>query len=132
MYQKSWSYTLLILRYGMWQMELLLLIWGYFLSFYPPNSLKSENFKKMKKNPGDIIILHMCNKNYDSMMYDSWDVVWDRQTDRQKKWHKEVGAPPQKWGLAYNKYFWKWINFKTHIDTKYLLLCLKCAILLIL
>ena len=31
---------------------------------YPPNSLKNQNFKKMKKKPGDII-LHMCPKNYD-------------------------------------------------------------------
>ena len=32
---------------------------GLFLPFYPPNSLKNENFKKkkMKKQPGDIIIL---------------------------------------------------------------------------
>ena len=36
----------------------------YFLPFYPPNSLKSENFKKMKKAPGDVIILHKCTKNY--------------------------------------------------------------------
>ena len=32
---------------------------GLFLPFYPPNSLKNENFKKkkMQKQPGDIIIL---------------------------------------------------------------------------
>ena len=44
-----------------------------------------------KKRPGDIIILHMCAKNYDHMMYGSSDMVrnrwtnrWtDRQTDRQ-------------------------------------------------
>ena len=28
--------------------------------------------------PGDIIILHMCTKNYDQMMYGSWDMVRDR------------------------------------------------------
>ena len=54
----------------------------------------------MKKTPGDIIILHTCTKNYDQMMYSSWDMVhngWmDGQTDRQKKWHIEVGAPPKK------------------------------------
>ena len=40
----------------------------------------------MKQAPGDIIILHMCNKNYDQMManlYGSWDMVHDRQTDEQ-------------------------------------------------
>ena len=37
--------------------------WAIFCR-YPPNSLKNQNFKKMKKKPGDII-LHMCPKNYD-------------------------------------------------------------------
>ena len=53
-----------------------------------------------KKTPGDIIILYMCAKNYDQMMDGSWDMVHnvrtDRQTDRPKKWHIEVGAPPKK------------------------------------
>ena len=35
------------------------------LSFYPPNNPKNQNFKKLKKTPEDIIILHMCTKNYD-------------------------------------------------------------------
>ena len=53
--------------------------------------------------PGDIIILHLWTKNYDQMMYSSWDMVrngWtdaemDRQTDGRKKWYIEVGAPPK-------------------------------------
>ena len=57
----------------------------------------------MEKRPGDII-LHMCAKNYDQMMYSSSDMVHNRQTDRQtdkltdkqKKWHREVGALPKK------------------------------------
>ena len=58
----------------------------------------------------DIIILHLCTKNYDKMMYGSWDIAcngrtdrctdtnrWrDRQMDRQKRWHIEVGVPPKK------------------------------------
>ena len=32
----------------------------------------------MKKAAGYIIILHMCTKNYDQMMYGSWDMVRDR------------------------------------------------------
>ena len=32
----------------------------------------------MKKIPGDIIILHKCTKNYDHMLYCSWDMVHDR------------------------------------------------------
>ena len=48
--------------------------------------------------PGDIIILHMCAKNYYHMMYGSLDMVRDgrmcRLTDR--KSDIEVGAPPKK------------------------------------
>ena len=29
----------------------------------PPKRLKNQNFKKMKKMPGNTIILHMCTKN---------------------------------------------------------------------
>ena len=35
-----------------------------FLPFDPPN-LKNQSFEKMKKTPGDIIILHECTKNHD-------------------------------------------------------------------
>ena len=51
---------------------------GPFLSFYPCNILKNQNFEKMKQTPRDIIILHICTKNYDQMMYASWDMVCDR------------------------------------------------------
>ena len=36
----------------------------------------------MKKTPGDIIILHMCTKNYNQMMYGSWDMVRHGRTDK--------------------------------------------------
>ena len=49
----------------------LFFILGYILPFYLHTSPKNENLKKMKKTPGDIIILHMCTKNYDWMMYGS-------------------------------------------------------------
>ena len=47
----------------------------------------------------------MCTKNYDQIMYGSWNMVHDGQTDgwtyghidRQKKWHIEVGALPKNW-----------------------------------
>ena len=35
--------------------------------------------KKWRKTPGDIIILHMCTKNRDDMIYSSWDI--ERQTE---------------------------------------------------
>ena len=37
----------------------------------------------MNKNAGDIIILHMCTKNYEQMMYGSWDMLRDRRVDGQ-------------------------------------------------
>ena len=132
------------MMYGFWDMECdgqnFFIILDFFLPFYPSNDLKNENFYKMKKLfgdiiilqnispnmmimcyiapeiwcvtdavfffilvyflslylPRDIIILHMCTKNYDDMMYCSRDMVRnrriDRQTDGQKKWHIEVGA----------------------------------------
>ena len=39
---------------------------------------KNQNFEKMKKIAGDIIILHMCTKNHNHMRYSSWDKEWDR------------------------------------------------------
>ena len=36
--------------------------WTIFRPFTPPNNLKNQNFAKMKKTPGDIIILHICTK----------------------------------------------------------------------
>ena len=50
----------------------------------------------MKKTPGDIIILHMCTKNYDQMMYGSWDILSDRQTDGKSdisRWVPHLKAP---------------------------------------
>ena len=33
----------------------------------------------MKKTSEDIIILHLCTKNRNHMMFSSWDMMWDRQ-----------------------------------------------------
>ena len=68
-YQKSWSYAILLLRYGVWRMQLSFFILVYFLPFYPTNSKKNEYFKTMKKMPGGIIILHKCIKTHDHMLY---------------------------------------------------------------
>ena len=45
-----------------------------FLPFYPPNNPKNQNFQKLKKVPGDII-LHNCTKNHDHMLYCSLDMA---------------------------------------------------------
>ena len=43
-------------------------VWAIFVLLLPKQPEKSK-FKKMKKTPGDIIVLHMCTKNNDHMMY---------------------------------------------------------------
>ena len=48
---------------------------NYFLPFHPFNSPKNENITKLKKIPGDIIILHKCTKNHDHRLHCSWDMA---------------------------------------------------------
>ena len=86
--------------YGSWDMvrdrcNSYFSFWAIFCSFTPLRTQKIKIWKKWKKNPGDIIILHMCTKNDDQMMYGSWDMVHDGRTDGRKKWHIQVGAPPK-------------------------------------
>ena len=47
-----------IMMYGSWQARQteVFVILGYFLLFYPTNNPENQNFEKMKKAPGDIII----------------------------------------------------------------------------
>ena len=45
---------------------------GPFFALSPPHNLENQNFEKRKKKiSGDIIILHMCTKNQNHMMYAS-------------------------------------------------------------
>ena len=56
-------------------------IWGIkdvIAVFCPFTSLTTQKIKileKLKKIPGDIIILHKCTKNHDHMLYCSWDTA---------------------------------------------------------
>ena len=54
-------------------------ILDHFLPFYIPNNPENQNFEKMKKAIGDVIILDMRTKNHNHMMYGSWDMKNDRQ-----------------------------------------------------
>ena len=54
-------------------------ILDHFLPFYLLNNPKNQNIEKMKKLLEDIIILHMCNINYNHMMYGPWDTEHDRE-----------------------------------------------------
>ena len=49
------------------------------ITFYPPNNLENQNFEKMKKEAG-YIILHMCTRNENHMMYGSWVTYGVQQT----------------------------------------------------
>ena len=67
------------MMYGSWNIEC---NGQKFLLFCPFTSLtirKIKILKKWKKPPGDIIILHMCTKTDNHMMYGSWDIERDRQ-----------------------------------------------------
>ena len=45
---------------------------------FPPNNPENQNFEKMKKTPGDIIILHKCTINDNHVIYGSWDMKFTR------------------------------------------------------
>ena len=47
---------------------------GYLLPFYSPINPENQNFEKMKKTPGETIILHKYTLNYSHMIYVSWDI----------------------------------------------------------
>ena len=68
--------------HGSWDMKCvvnrILSFWTVFLPFYPFNP-KNQNFEKMKKKPGGIIILHISNINENNMVYGSWDIEHDRR-----------------------------------------------------
>ena len=70
------------MMYGSWDIEhdrQDFVILDHFLPFYPPNNPKNQNFEKVKKTPGDMIILQKCNINDNHMMYGSWDMKHNRQ-----------------------------------------------------
>ena len=50
-----------------------------FFALLTPYNPENQNFEKMKKIPGGIIILNMSAINENHMMYDSWDMEHDRQ-----------------------------------------------------
>ena len=62
-YQKSQSYKVLLLRYGVRQISFVVL--GHFLPFTPSthNNPENQNFEKMKKAFADVI------KKHNHMMY---------------------------------------------------------------
>ena len=83
----------------------------FFCPFNPPNSPKNNNFKKLKTPPGYIIILHMCTKNHDHMLYCSWDMVHDRCNSYFSFWANFCPFTPLRvWKIKISK---KW---KKHLE----------------
>ena len=41
----------------------------FLFAIYPSNNPKNQNFEKLKKTPGEIIILQKCTKNHDYMLW---------------------------------------------------------------
>ena len=75
LYYKWQSHDVWFLRYQAWWTEFFVIL-DHFLLFYPSNNLKNQNFEKLKKTSGYIIILHRCTINDNHMMYGPWDIKW--------------------------------------------------------
>ena len=69
------SYDVWFLRYGAWRTEFFVIL-DHFLSFYPANNLENQKFVRIKKTPGDIIILHKCTMNGS---HDVWFLIYGAQ-----------------------------------------------------
>ena len=76
MHHKLISYDVCFLRHGPRRAKCFVIL-DHFLPFYPPNNPENQNFEKMKRTPGGIIILHKCSINH--MVYGSRDIGHDRQ-----------------------------------------------------
>ena len=76
-YYKWRSYDISFLKYKVRQTGIFVTL-GHFLPFQPPDNPENQNFK-IKRNTGDIIILHIWTINDNHMMYGSWDMEHDRQ-----------------------------------------------------
>ena len=57
-HQKSYSYDVRFQRYGVIQTEFFVIL-SIFLPFYPPNDPENQNFEKMKKMPGYMILSYI-------------------------------------------------------------------------
>ena len=76
MYQKPQSYKVQFLRYGVRQF---FCHFGAFFAFYLlPNNPENQNFEKMKKASGYVIISNLCNKNHNQMIYAYSDMECNR------------------------------------------------------
>ena len=72
------------MRYSSWdtECEFFFSLWAIFCPLPPPpsplNNPENQTFKKMKKVSGDVIILNLCNKKHNQMVYAYSDMECDR------------------------------------------------------
>ena len=78
LHQKSQSYDVWFLRYGVRQTEFFVIM-DRFLPFFPPIDPENQNFEKMKKALSYIIILEMFTINDSHMIYGFSGVDCSRQ-----------------------------------------------------
>ena len=76
-YQKPQSYEIQFLRYEVRQF--FLSFWTNFCPLCPlPLTAQKTNFEHFKNASGDVIILNLCNKKHDQMMYAYSDTEFNR------------------------------------------------------
>ena len=75
-----------------WHVTDVIIIFNFrpFFAILPTNSPQIKIQKTEKKTPEDIIFLHMCTKNYDQIMYGSWDMVRIGRMDRKTDWKSDI------------------------------------------
>ena len=77
--QKTRSYDVCLLRYGVLVQTKFFVISDHFCFFTTLLTLKLKIWKKCKKPPDHIILLCMCTINQDHMIYGSWGIKFNRQ-----------------------------------------------------
>ena len=97
--------------------DIIFVLLGHLLPFYPSNDPENQSFEKMKKMPVDIIILDMCTINDDHMMYGSWDMECDRQNFLSCPFTPEQPVKSKFWKNG-KKIPWRYYPF-THVYHKW-------------
>ena len=64
--------------YWVWWTDFFLSLWTIF-ALLPHKNPINQNFEKMTKTHGDIIISYMCTINDNHMIFGSWDIECNRQ-----------------------------------------------------
>ena len=106
-------------RYGSWETEwdIFFVILGHFLPFYPTNSPENQNFEKMKKESGDVTILHTCTTNHNHLMYASWNIECNKHFffsfrtifwPRKLKFRKNVKKTWRCYPITHVYHKWRW------------------------